>query len=91
MIRSLLTKYAGINILTRSEMRDLCTLKYQDGLKAGKDIGILKVLRYNRETLSAAKFKESAREFDFNALDARYPFNPLLENPHAKAKVTAQG
>jgi hypothetical protein len=53
-----------------------------EGLRVGREIGILEVLRYNRETLSAAKFQESASKFDFERLDAKYPYNPLLEKPH---------
>jgi len=58
-------------------------------IKVGQEIGILKVLRYNQETLSAPKFQESARHFGFEALDAKYPYNPLLEKPHGiKERVT---
>jgi hypothetical protein len=53
----------------------------------GKEIGMLAVLRYNRDTLSPAKFQESAIEFDFVALDHKYPFNPLLEKSYEKAKA----
>lgn len=89
MLRTLLTKYAGINILTRAETRQLCELKRSEGIKIGTDIGKLQVLRYNRQTLSPPKFKESAREFNFDQLDAKYPENPLLEQPHAKTQTPA--
>lgn len=56
-----------------------------EGLRSGKEIGILQVLRYNQQTLSPAKFKESAKFFDFDGLNVKYPFNPLFERPHEKA------
>lgn len=62
-----------------------------EGLRAGKEIGILEVLRYNQQTLSPAKFQESAKRFDFDKLDAKYPFNPLLEKPHEKAPTAPKG
>jgi len=55
-------------------------------IKVGQEIGILKVLRYNQASLSAAKFQESANYFGFEALDAKYPYNPLLEKPHGIEK-----
>lgn len=80
-MRLWLLKWFGLSILTRADLQAVRRVS----LIRGKEIGKLDVLRYNQRTLSPAKFKESAREFDFEALDAKYPFNPLLESTHEKA------
>lgn len=69
----------------KKEKEELYIKSKAAGIRAGKEIGILQVLRYNQQTLSAAKFKESARFFDFDGLNAKYPFNPLFEKMHEKA------
>ena len=87
MIRRWVLRLTGYSILSRAELQQV----RRDALMNGKDIGKLAVLRYNRETLSPAKFKESAIEFDFVALDHKYPFNPLLEKSYEKAKASPIG
>ena len=44
-----------------------------DGVRAGRELGILDVLRFNRSTLSAAKFEESRREYGYDMLVEKYP------------------
>jgi hypothetical protein len=87
MIRRIILKITGYSILSRAEMQHV----RRDALLNGKEIGMLAVLRYNRDTLSPAKFKESSIEFDFAGLDAKYPHNPLLEKPYEKAKPSPFG
>lgn len=82
-MRKLILKLTGYSILSKSELQRV----RRDALLNGKEIGILSVLRYNRHTLSPAKFQESAIEFDYEALDKKYPFNPLLERSYEKAQV----
>ena len=83
MMRRLILRLTGYSILSRAELQHV----RRDALLSGKEIGMLTVLRYNRDTLSPAKFQESAIEFDFVALDHKYPFNPLLEKSYEKAKA----
>jgi hypothetical protein len=80
MIRRWLLRLTGYSLLSRAELQ----LARRDALLNGKEIGMLAVLRYNRETLSPAKFKESAIQFDFVALEQKYPHNPLLVKPYEK-------
>ena len=87
MIRQWVLRLTGYSILSRAELQQA----RRDALLNGKEIGMLAVLRYNRETLSPAKFKESAIEFDFVALDHKYPLNPLLEKSYEKAKAAPIG
>jgi hypothetical protein len=86
-VRKLLLKLTGYSILSKSELQRA----RRESLLNGKEIGILSVLRYNRHTLSPAKFKESAIEFDFDGLDKKYPFNPLIEKPYEESKAAPQG
>jgi hypothetical protein len=87
MLRRLILKLTGYSLLSRAELQHA----RKDALLNGKEIGMLAVLRYNRETLSPAKFKESAIEFDFVALDHKYPLNPLLVKPYEKTKASPIG
>jgi hypothetical protein len=86
-MRKLLLKLTGYSLLSRAELQAF----RRDALLSGKEIGILTVLRYNQQTLSPAKFKESAKKFDFEALDSKYQFNPLLEKPHEIPQDAPQG
>ena len=45
----------------------------QQGVKSGQEIGMLKVLEYNRDNSSEPKFKEFAEKFDYETLKAKYP------------------
>lgn len=73
------------------ELNKLRNAERQKHLIAGKEIGILQVLRFNQQSLSEAKFKESANFFNFEELDRKYPFNPVLEKKHEKAMPSTQG
>ena len=82
MIESILIKASkrfGWVIARQSTINRDAAIIHQKALKIGREIGILDVLRYNQKSLSAAKFKESAAEFEFSRLDAEYPYNPVLD------------
>jgi hypothetical protein len=81
-------KRIGLVVARQSTVNRDAELIRDKYIKIGRDIGILEVLRYNQKSLSAAKFQESAQHFDFEGLDAKYPYNPLLENPHGKERST---
>lgn len=51
-------------------------------LVIGREIERIEFLRYTRDKLSDAKWREFANHFDFEALDKKYPINPLLVKQH---------
>lgn len=48
-------------------------------LRIGREIERVEILRELRDNLSAPKWKEIADYYGFQALDEKYPINPLLE------------
>lgn len=95
MLKKLLSRVLGLLgyiLTTQDELNQTGTrLAMQartDGIIAGRDIGRLDVLRYNQDSLSPDKFKESAELFNFTALDQKYPRNPVLESLHGKTKTS---
>lgn len=68
-------EYIGLVTTKRAldSVNDAYLRGIQQGVKSGQEIGMLKVLEYNRDNSSEPKFKEFAEKFDYETLKAKYP------------------
>ena len=63
----------------------LCNHYRREFLIIGREIERVNMLRYLKTQLSEPKWKQLAKHYDFDTLDAKFPHNPLLDQPHGQA------